>query len=305
MMKNCICIMSYGLRYDKLLNKVITLTDKYDVYVFVSSNDEKIDDYNKLFENSKVNIRIVDTKSAAEKRNECVQFMKEKADTYSYGFIIEDDVSDVCEKITPETKRTTSESYRSIKADVAELFDVMVERMEINNGTICGAMCLPYLGFSHPGKTVINKSIYIGQLTLYDCKFLRDNNINVITDKKITDDLLLGLDILMHGGISVFINDYRFLMCDRRGNNSVEHSEDEHAREMNRIRSSRLYNIPLRVASDGIIMHKINYEKYHTMQLPELKNQEKYNTLYKMLDEGKEYNELKDYLLTEILKKKK
>ena len=46
-MKNCICIMSYGLRYDKLLNKSINLTDKYDVYVFVSSNDKKIDDYNR------------------------------------------------------------------------------------------------------------------------------------------------------------------------------------------------------------------------------------------------------------------
>ena len=295
--------MSYGLRYDKLLNKSINLTDKYDVYVFVSSNDKKIDDYNKLFENSKVNIRIVDTKSAAEKRNECVQFMKENADIYSYGFIVEDDVNDVCEKITPETKRATSESYRSIKADVAELFDVMVKRMEINNGTICGVMCFPYLGFSHPGKTVINKSIYIGQLTLYDCKFLRDNNINVITDKEITDDLLLGLDVLMHGGISVFINDYRFLMCDSRGKNSIEHSEDEHAREMNRIRSSRLYNIPLRISSDGIIMHKIKYENYHTAELPKLKNQDKYDVLYEMLDNGSEYDELKNYIIKEILKK--
>lgn len=120
--------MSYGLRYNKLLNKVIALTDKYDVYVFVSSNDKKIDDYNKLFENSKVNIRIVDTKSAAEKRNECVQFMKENADIYSYGFIIEDDVDIKCEKITPETKRQTSDSYRSIKTDIEELLDVMISR---------------------------------------------------------------------------------------------------------------------------------------------------------------------------------
>lgn len=295
--------MSYGLRYDKLLNKSIDLADKYDVYVFVSSNDKKIDDYNKLFENSKVNIRIVDTKSAAEKRNECVKFMKENADIYSYGFIIEDDVDIKCEKITPDTKRQTSDSYRSIKVDIEELLDVMISRNAEHHGAICGALCLPYLGFSKPGLTYINKSIYIGQLTLYDCKFLRDNNINVITDKEITDDLLLGLDILMHGGISVSIRDYRFLMTDSRGNHSIEHVEDEHAREMNRIRSSRLYNIPLRISSDGIIMHKIRYENYHTAELPKLKNQDKYDVLYEMLDNGSEYDELKNYIIKEILKK--
>ena len=302
-MKSCICIMSYGLRYHKLLNRVINLTDKYDIYVFVSSNDEKINDYQKLFNDTKVNIRIVYTKSAAEKRNECVKFMKENADTYSYGFIIEDDVDIICEKITPETKRQTSDSYRSIKTDIEELLDVMISRTIEYHGAICGALCLPYLGFLKPGLTYVNKAIYIGQLTLYDCRFLRDNNINVITDKEITDDLLLGLDILMHGGVSISIRDYRFLMVDSRGKNSIEHSEDEHAREMNRIRSSRLYNIPLRISSDGIIMHKIRYENYHTNELPKLKNKEKYDVLYEMLDNGSSYDELKNYIITEILKK--
>ena len=65
-----ICIPSYGLRSRKLLDSMINdnkiLCDKYDVILFLSNSDTKLDDYYSLYNN--IHIEKCDADNIAQKR---------------------------------------------------------------------------------------------------------------------------------------------------------------------------------------------------------------------------------------------
>ncbi len=294
--KTVICIPSYGFRYVELFDALKEITE-YDIKIFISNDDDRINDYKSL------GIDIINTsaKNIAEKRKFIVDWTIEN--NYDYAFIIEDDVKSYGYKITSETKRPTSKTYKRIRVPIKEAIDVLYNRTIEYNATFSSLIRNAFLGFSHPGNVKVNKSLNCGQFICYNVNDIKNNNISIYTDVLFPEDVKFCMDILMKGLTCICVADYTYI--ENSSNKSVIFS-DTIDRSMIHILFAKMYNCPLTIDAQGIIRPVIKFNKYFNIdKLPPYKKnvEDKYRTLFNMFDAGESYENLLNYLKTEILKK--
>lgn len=291
--KNVICIPSYGFRYTELFDALKTISN-YDIKIFTSNDDPNLNKYNEIG----IDIVNTNTKSIAEKRKYIVDWTINNG--YEYAYIIEDDVKAFGEKITPETKRETSDTYRRLKAPIEEMINLLYNKMKEHNASFGSFIRNIYLGFSKPGAVKINKSLNCGQFVCYNVNDVKNNNISIYTDELIPEDVKFCMDILMSGLTCICVADYTYI--EQPEKTSVVHSGND--RSLAHIRFARMYNCPLKIDKNNIIRPVINFKNY-VNGLPEYKKnvKEKYETLFKMFENNEQYENLFNYLKNEILKK--
>lgn len=291
---NVICVPSYGFRFTELFDALRTIKD-YDVKIFVSNDDPNLNKYNDLG----IDIINTDSKNIAEKRKFIVDWTIENG--YEYAYIIEDDVKAFGEKITPETKRETSNTYRRFKVTIEEMVNVLYDKMKEHNASFGSFIRNIYLGFSKPGAVKINKSLNCGQFICYNVNDVKNNNISIYTEELIPEDVKFCMDILMSGLTCICVADYTYI--EQPDKTSVVHSGVIN-RSMAHIRFAKMYNCPLKIDKSDIIRPVITFKNY-VNGIPEYKNdvKEKYETFFKMFDNNEPYENLLNYLKTEILKK--
>lgn len=298
MNKSVICIPSYGLRFTNLFDELHNI-NSYDVKIFVSDDDKHLTEYDNL------NFDIIHTnaKNIMEKRSFIIEWTKQQS--YDYAFIIEDDVMPHGDKITPETKRETSNSYRRIKTTLQEMLDVMLKRMIDNEASFAGFIRHEYLGFSVPNKTSINRSLNCGQFVCYNVNDIRKADIHIYVGELIPEDVKFCLDILTKGMNCICIRDYTYYEHPTE-HNSVVHS-DIADRSFAHIRLSRMYNFPMKITKDNVIRPRMDWKKYYNVgdKYPEYNKKVKplYDHLYEMYDNKCSYEEIIKYLKEVILNK--
>ena len=216
-MKIAIYVPSYQFRYTyiiKELNKLFKLNDKdrqVDMFIVLSKNDlNKSSYYNLKVKNeldSNIHILEFDVKSIAEKRQCMHEYLYKHG--YDYAIHMDDDVNKFA-KITPESKRSTSDSYAQIKIDVVEFLNHLIDETLKNNASFASTILTFNLGLSCPGKIKINRGLNCGQLTMINIKDIIENNIKFCYDEFIHEDIELVINILQKGLKCITLADYGF-----------------------------------------------------------------------------------------------
>lgn len=225
--KAAIFIPTYKNRYDELLNCINDI-EKYEVFVVFSSYDN-IESYtNKYTWKDHVHTLVSDAKTIGLKRQFGLDAIYDKGFTYAIQF--DDDNRAFGAKITPETKRKTSNSYAKQKISIEELVDKLVETAEKYDAAFVSPSLEFSIGFSQPGKVFVNRSITSGQCTLQNVKQLREHNLHYEAEEMINEDIVLLFEILRNGLTAVTVGDYCYcvLGASNKAENSLVNYDDRY-----------------------------------------------------------------------------
>jgi hypothetical protein len=219
-----IFIITYKNRYKELLQYANEIQN-YDVYVVLQTNDDT-SIYDEYTWKDHVHVVVADVERIGPKRQFCLDFAREHGYTYSIQF--DDDIRNTPKKITPESKRTTSNSYRKVNTTIDELVDTLVDTAKEYNAAFVSPTLDFLLGFSQPGRRNVNRSIQSGQVTLQNVNMLYENNIKYPTMDLINEDIVLLFEILRKSLPCVTVADYCFCVhnsSNKLSNSIVNHNE--------------------------------------------------------------------------------
>ena len=298
-----ICIPSYGLRSRKLLDSMFNdnkiLCDKYDVILFLSNSDPKLNDYLDNYNN--IHIEKCDANNIAEKRefikNYCVN------NDYKYMVMIDDDLETYVKKIDVTSKRTTSDSYRSYKTTYDELMQVFLNEFKNNNqlGLVTCKMAT-YIGFSEPGQRCVNKNLSVGWLYMYDVDVFRNNeDLKYDITYSIVEDVDMAIRVLRHGISCMSVCDYGFVTC---AVDSSIHIDDVE-RNMKDIRTAAKYNLPIKINRYDNLQLKIPYEDFYAGNDVHEPKDTWEIALFEMLQKNPTYDDVKEFVKNKKKFKKK
>lgn len=280
MKRIAICVPSYGHRYKELISNLhnININDdqhQYDKYIFVSNNDETKLDY-ESYKSDNVGVIYVDANNLPSKRQAILDFCINN--NYDYMFMIDDDVKYSAKYISEETKRETSNSYRSYRTDIDILFKEAIKLAEDNNAGHVSFTLPFYIGFKKPNEIVKNKSLNAGQFILLDIKQIVENNIHYDVTFFSTEDISLLLDCLMSGINCMAINYMSYELCndnffrDNKNDTSAAF-ENMWDRYKTMFGDNYKYNIPISIDKRKVLHRRIKFEKYFNVnKMPSFKN---------------------------------
>ncbi len=280
--QTALCIPTYNNRYKELLNYVNELTKITNVFIILSTDDPKIDEYKEYDWNDKVEILYSTAKTIGEKRWFLMRMMHEL--DYKYVIQMDDDIRTYASEINENTKRTTSESYAKIKISLEKLINKLIETAE-KYDAIFTSPSFPFsLGFSHPGALAINKSLNFGQCTMINVQKMYDNNIVYDKRDNIHEDIDLVIQMLQHGLTCVTLKDMAFEVI---GSSSM--FENSTVCGTNKLDLARinLYlkyrdGISLRIGKRGELRLTCKLDKYwNTFEIP-IKNDLYHNKMYEL-----------------------
>lgn len=275
-----ICVPSYGHRYKELISNLhnININDdqhQYDKYIFVSNNDETKLEY-ESYKSDTVSVIYVDANNLPSKRQAILDFCINN--NYDYMFMIDDDVKYSAKYISEETKRETSNSYRSYRTDIDILFKEAVKLAEENNAGHVSFTLPFYIGFKKPNEIVKNKSLNAGQFILLDIKQIVKNNIHYDVTFFSTEDISLLLDCLISGINCMAINYMSYELCndnffrDNKNDTSAAF-ENMWDRYKTMFGDNYKYNIPISIDKRKVLHRRIKFEKYfNANKMPSFKN---------------------------------
>lgn len=289
-----ICIPSYGLRSRKLLDSMFNdnkiLCDKYDVILFLSNSDPKLNDYLDNYNN--IHIEKCDANNIAEKRefikNYCI------SNDYKYMVMIDDDLESYIKKIDATSKRTTSNSYRSYKTTYDELMEVFLNEFKNNNqlGLVTCKMAT-YIGFSEPGKRCVNKNLSVGWLYMYDVDVFRNNeDLKYDITYSIVEDVDMVIRVLRHGVSCMSVCDYGFVTCAVDSSIHVDDVE----RNMKDIRTAAKYNLPIKINRYDNLQLNIPYEDFYAGNDVHEPKDTWERSLFEMLQNNPTYDDVKEFV---------
>ena len=223
-MKFAIYIPTYKNRYSNFLKYCNTICDKFDIYICLSTYDDHINEYDNYNFDKRITILKNDGETIGSKNQQVFDYLYENG--YTHVLLVEDDVLPIAHKITEETKRTTSNSYKKIKCDFIELINKMIDTCEKYDATFVSPLWPFSLGFQKPNKLNINKGINFGQCCIYNIKYLHDNNIRFNINKIVHQDIEIVINMLQHGLTCITIADYEFNLVPASINeeNSILHN---------------------------------------------------------------------------------
>lgn len=225
--KAAIFIPTYKNRYDELLNCINDI-EKYEVFVVFSSYDN-IESYNEKYTwKDHIHTLVSDAPNIGLKRQFGLDAIYDRGFTYAIQF--DDDNRSFGAKITPETKRTTSNSYAKQKISIEELVDKLVEVAEEYNAAFVSPSLEFNIGFSQPGKRLVNRSITSGQCTLQNVKMLHDNGLRYSSEELINEDIVLLFEILKKQLPCVTVGDYCYCVLSKSNDakNSLVNYDDRY-----------------------------------------------------------------------------
>ena len=223
--KTVICIPSYGNRYKQVFNCINDIKN-YNVFIILSKNDNKLKEYYNYDFKDHVNLIECDCETIGQKRQFIIDEMNNKG--YQYIVQIDDDNRNFAGKITEESKRETSNTYKHIQIPLEELIQKL-ESVAIKENA---AFVSPYLSFglsfSKLNKLSINKGITSGQFTLVDCNILKKYSISYLPYNLINEDVILLFELRRHNLKCITVSDYCYelISASTKRYNSILCQED-------------------------------------------------------------------------------
>lgn len=277
--KTLIALPIYHLRNSKLIDFFRNCNDdilkNFDITIFTCHDDTT--DYSYII-NQKItqqNIYIPYDENADKyfcaisyKRQQILKYAKDKG--YKYCVMIDDDINPVTAKITPDSKRTTSDSYAHVKINIIDNINKMIQVADEQNSSFTSCQTMMYLSFSKPETIKINERVNCMQFYMINVKDIFDNDISYSYNEQVTDDIDIALQILQHGLKCVTLLDYAYKEDNTDIYKSTIH-ENIRAREMQHIGIFKKWHTTLYLDKHGIIRTKMKWIKYfNTFELPEM-----------------------------------
>lgn len=265
-----IFIPSYKFRYVELFNYLKNIIE-YDIFIILSEDDEEKSKYydNKFDFGENVHLIETSCKTIGEKRQYIVDYAYENG--YTYAVQLDDDVRGYGAKITPESKRTTSDSYRKIKIDLLEIIHVIENAIKDNDWAYASPMFPFSIGFSKPGSLHINKGLNFGQCNIMNIIKLHDAGLKYDTRKNVHEDIDIIIQMLQHGMTCVTLGDYCFEVVPNSSNLSSSVVAGTSALDICRMNLYVKYRdgITLRIGKRGELRMTCNLSKYwNTEEIP-------------------------------------
>lgn len=306
-----ICVPSYGHRYTKFIDNMHTISDEYDKYIFVSDDDERINEYDKYMQHDNVHVITCPAGNLPKKRQCILDFCM--VNYYDYCYMIDDDCRFSSKYISEETKRTTSNSYRTVRTDLQPLLDEGVRVMnETNTGHI--SFCIPwYLGLMKQSNLLsFNTRLNAGQFILLDLKQFKEKNIEYDTTFFCTEDIDLLLKCLISGIECRCINYMTYELCNDNffkedKNHSSSVFDNMTARYRTMFGDNYKYNIPIIIDKRGVLHRRIRFDKYFSVnEMPNFKNPSDeilHNMIVEYYDKNGEFDKTITNIVIEYLKR--
>lgn len=296
MNKNAICITVYKNRYIDMLKLIKDFKDSFDVYIVAQQNDPKLNEYYCW----DVTVLTPDVKSIFQKREYIRNEMIDRG--YEGFFMIDDDIKSFV-KITPETKRTTSDTYRPVQSNIVEVLHKMIETSEKFNSDFVGLGLWQYLGFSKPDKVNINKSLNCGQFVYFKTEPLKTYDLHYDVSGLINEDLDMVIKLLQRGRNCCTVMDYTYTQYQHRYSKKHLDGTTMYNNELSGIELMNMRNVvkfhtSMKMRPDGILTNVIKWNKYYnTFDLPDVDE----NIL--SFCKNEDLQGLKDYLQSLKIKK--
>ena len=264
-----IFIPSYKNRYDELFNYLGNITE-YDIYIILSEDDELKQNYYEKF-NFKENVTIIETpcKTIGEKRQFIVEYARQHR--YLYAVQLDDDVRGYGAKITPESKRETSNSYRKIRIDLIDIIHVLEKYMTENRCSYVSPMFPFSIGFSKPGSLHVNNGLNFGQCNIVNVVDIAEEELKYDTRPNVHEDIDMVIQMLQHGLTCVTLGDYCFEVVPNSSNLSSSVVAGTSALDICRMNLYMKYRdgITLRIGKRGELRMTCNLSKYwKTNEIP-------------------------------------
>lgn len=288
-------IPSYQNRYDEIFNYVNNI-DKYNVYIILSKDDSNLKNYYDKFSfNSNIHLIETDCKTIGEKRQFIMDYAYENG--YRYVIQLDDDIRKYGYRITEETKRKTSDSYRREKISLVDLLDVLVDYIKDNNCSYVSPMFPFSLGFSKPGKRNINKNLNFGQCNIINSDDFHNLGLKYDTRKNVHEDIDIVIQLLQNGKTCVTLGDYGFEVVPNSSNLSSSVVAGTSALDLCRIRLYLKYRdgISLRIGKRGELRLTCRLDNYwNTKEIP-IKEDKYHKEIYELCQEG-DIEKIKEYI---------
>lgn len=283
-MKRIVCIPIYKLRRPELINALSK--SKYEVYVFTSNDDDN--DYSELFKNENTNEIKTSCKNITEKRQYILDWCRNN-DIYQF-IMFDDDVNPSFMKITPETKRQNSESYRTLPVTPDEMMDKLFNTMTELDAGFASIMRSFYIGFSSPGRISVNSSLNFGQIVCVDVE--KTKGINYPKDTDLCEDVCFGMNCLQNGVKCITVGDYSYTMLSSK-ESTVR--EDKLKFSYVQARTATLYHFNVYMDVNENIRFLIKWKKYGNNTIPEPSDEFNKN-VYEMMNNNVDFKEVYDYV---------
>lgn len=268
MNKNAICITVYKNRYCGMLNRIRNIDKNFDVFIVAQENDPNLNDY----DGYGAEVLVPKVTSIFQKREYVRNEMIRRG--YEGFFMIDDDIKDFI-KITDETKRPTSDSYRYIAADFNEVLNKVVETTDNNNCSFGSIIYNIYIGFQKPGRININKSINSGQVVYIKTEPLKKFDIHYDETGDINEDVDIVIQLLQNGCNCLTLCDYAYIPTNfRYAENHIKKStlySGNEVIELMNMNNCVKHHIGIKLTNRNILTNVIRYNKYYnTKELPKI-----------------------------------
>lgn len=264
--KNAICITVYKNRCTTMLDMISSVENNFDVYIVAQKNDPELNEYYKY----NAEVLTPDVTSIFHKREYVRNEMISRG--YEGFFMIDDDVVGF-KKITPESKRITSDTYKRVDAEINEVLNDILSVSEKYDCDFVSIMHTYYIGFQRPGNININKSINAGQFVYLRTNALKEYDLHYDESGNINEDVDMVIRLMQHGRNCATIGHYGYAVSNYRYSSShMKHtnlySDIEDIERMN-MNNCVKHHIGIKLTNKGILTNVIRYNKYfNTFDLP-------------------------------------
>lgn len=299
-----IFIPSYKNRVHELFEYIVAGgLDKYDVFIVLSDNDDKLKEYYDYAFPNNVMMILTNCKTIGEKRQTILDFAKKHG--FKTMVEIDDDVRSHGYVILSETKRTTSNTYHKNKIPLVDIIDKMVESISTGEYAFVSPTFPFSIGFNWPGRKLVNSSLNYAQMIALNVDDVIESGIKYDTSPTMIEDVDFVLQLIQHGKNCMTLGDYAF---DVYYNKSIKYSsvvnlDIEHFN----IKQMNFYlkygdGIRLTIRKNGEIGFCIKTKKYwNKFDIPIIDDE--YHRTLKKLCEAKDIKGLKTYIIENTKKK--
>lgn len=305
--KIAIAIPSYQNRYNSkdfhLLYNVQNFDKEFDVYVFLSEDDNKLQEYyNSIEENDHVHLIVTNCKTIFEKRQYMLDYLSNKG--YNGYFQFDDDVRYAAYKIDETTKRTTSDTYRFYPCDMNEMLHKMLNTAQKYDAGYVSVIRWGYIAWQQPGKVSLNRTVNPAQIGYFSIDKINQYNLKYDTSGYINEDLDLVIQMFQNKINTCTVCDYMFQTLN------ITYKEQEKSTVSTNIGNTVTlylhefikYHLRLVVDKNGVIRARINMPKYWgTKELPDISDS--YSQGLLKLCEAEDVEGVKRYILEHKNKK--
>ena len=220
-----VCICTYKNRYDMML-KHINDFKPFNVYVVCRRNDFIESGYDKYEWDDNVHVILLDNVKNLNETREAARIELTKLG-YKAAIMLDDDIhGDFAMKISPESKRETSESYRAFQVPFMELLEKLLNTANEYDASFCSAAWPLYIGFGTPGAVAVNSGLIFGGVVFINLEDLAKHNLKYETDLHVIEDVDIVFQLLRVGCTCTTLGDYSYRMIPYSAETSVVGDEN-------------------------------------------------------------------------------